>query len=102
MTARQRRTRLTEDAREAFVTLFEDIFFKLMTGMLRSQDIEERYVALRDRIREATEQQIATLARTAAEYYVSHANPGPISSMSRDEVDRLKRAALEHALNSVT
>jgi hypothetical protein len=90
------------EVQDAYVTFVEGLLLSQMKGMVRSQDVEERYVALRDRIRDASEQQMATLARTAAEYYVSHAKPGSLGSMTRDEVDKLKKAALDHALKSTT
>jgi hypothetical protein len=103
MTRRSKtRKREAPEVHDAFVTLFEGVLLAQMKGMVRSQDVEERYVALRDRIREASEQQMAALAKTAAEYYVSHANRGSPSSMTRDEVDKLKKAALDHALKSTT
>lgn len=89
-----KRPRLSADARAASVTLIEGVFLDLMKGMLKAQDVEERYVVLHSRIRVATEHQVATLARSAAEYYVSHLT----ESMPIEEVDRLKKASFDHAL----
>jgi hypothetical protein len=95
MTRRAKQKTLTPEVREACIVFIEGVLLNQMKGMLRAQDVEERYVGLRDRIREATEQEIEALARKAAEYYVSHSNPGPLS---KEEVDRLKKAAFDHAL----
>ncbi len=103
MTGRPKtRKRVAPEVHDAFVTLFEGALLAQMKGMVRPQDLEERYVALRDRIREASEQQMAALAKTAAEYYVSHAKRGSPGSMTKDEVNNLKKAALDHALKSTT
>lgn len=95
MKRRAKRKTLTPEVHEACIVFIEGVLLNQMKGMLRAQDVEERYVALRDRIREATEHEIEALARKAAEYYVSHSNPGP---QSKEEVDRLKKAAFDHAL----
>lgn len=96
MKRRSKRRAPSPEVHDAYVTYIETLLLNQMKGMLKAQDVEERFIALQNRIREATEQEIATLARKAAEYWVSH-NPGKIS---KEEVDRLKKAAFDHALNS--
>ncbi len=102
MTRRSKtRRRAAPEVHDAFVTYIDGVLLSMMRGLVKSQDVEERYTALLERLRDASEQQMAAIARTAAAYYVSHANSSSLGS-TREEVDRLKRAALEHAVKSTT
>jgi hypothetical protein len=96
MKRRAKRKALNPEVHEACVVFIEGVLLNQMKGMLRAHDVEERYVALRNRIREATEQEIGAIARKAAEYWVAH-NPGPLS---KEAAESLKKAAFDHALTS--
>ncbi len=66
-----------------------------MKGLLQAENLEARYVVVRDRIASSTDAQIRVLARRAAEYWVKNA-PTPLT---KDDTEKLKVEAFNHALN---
>lgn len=96
MKRRRKPKALKPEVQEASVVYFQGVLLSLMQGMLRAKDVEERYVVLRDRIRESTEQEIESLARKAAEYWVEHIT----DHLTREDVEKLKKAAFDHALST--
>jgi uncharacterized membrane-anchored protein YjiN (DUF445 family) len=97
MTRRSDRKALSPEVYAAFVTLIEGVLRNQMKGMLKAKDVEEHYLKLLDRIRDATDHETATIARKAAEYIVARLDSDP---PSKSQVDRLKKAAFDHALKS--
>lgn len=98
MSRHGRQTTPSPEVEDAFVRMFQGVFANMMKGLLKSQDVEERYVSLNLARRRATEEDIESLATVAAKYFVEH-SPN-VGGLSREEVDRLKKDALDHALNS--
>jgi hypothetical protein len=97
MTRPAKRNPPSPEVQAAYVVYIENVFLNQMKGMLRAKKVEEQYLKLLDRIRDATQQEIAGIARKAAEHFVSHFDS---NSALRSQVDRLKKAAFDHALQS--
>lgn len=89
--------RPTPEVREAFVKLYEDVFFELMSSMTKAASIEAKYAKFQDTAKQRTKKQLHQIARQAAEYFVDHSNPNP-KKMSKERVDNLKVSAIEFAL----
>jgi hypothetical protein len=96
MTRRAKRKAASPEVHNAWVLLFTELFVNLMKGLLKSHDVEERYVPLQGRVRKSTEDEIQVLARRAAEYWVEH---GGCRTSSTEDRDRLKKAAFDSALS---
>lgn len=89
------------ETNEAWVTLFEETFFNLMTAMVKAESVEDDYAKLRSAVREKTTQQRRLLSRYAGEYFVKNANPG-VTTVSKSETVKLKSKALEFALKKLS
>jgi hypothetical protein len=89
------RTTLSAEVRDASVIFTKELFLGILKGMLKSKELEEQYVALQ--IQVATEKQLDEMAQRAAEYYVDHTNPSP-ANLSRAEINKIKKAAIDYAL----
>jgi len=85
---------------DAFVKLYEDVFFELMSSMTKAESIEAKYAKFRDAARQQTKEQLHQIAHLAAQYFVEHSNPKP-KNMSKARVDDLKVQAIESALERV-
>lgn len=96
MKRQKKRRTLTPEVEEASVVFIQELLLNQMKGLLRAENLEERYVVLRDRIAASTEMQIRALARHAAEYWVQHA-PNPLT---KEDAEKLKAAAFEYAMKS--
>lgn len=71
-----------------------------MIGIVRARGVEERFLRFRAEARQLAKNDLGVVARTAAEYYVCHAGPS-LATLSREQVNRLTEAAIEHALRAV-
>ncbi len=106
MTKRKRpggppRKALSPDARERAITLYGTLIEAEMLGMIKAENLEDKYARVRAAKRALTEQQFTALARRAAEYFVDHKNPSQ-TAITRDECARLTEAAINHALEEFT
>jgi hypothetical protein len=81
----------------AWVDMYEEVFFVLMQGIVKSTAIEEEYAGLGADVRNVTQQEMHRIARRAAERFVQLANPNPVLA-TKDECDKWKREAIEYAL----
>ena len=73
---------------------------QLMMGIVRAEGVEDRFLRFRAEARQLARSEVGVVARRAAEYFVANANPSP-ENLSRDQVDRLTEAAIEHALQAL-
>lgn len=89
--------RVSNQVVKAWEKMFEGVFFEIFAALLRSELYEEDFAKFSKTARTLTKTQLHTLARYAAEFYVSHANPSP-SKLSKQAVQTLKTAAIQNAL----
>lgn len=90
-------SRLPSDAQATLGEFFGQIFFDLMIGMTKAENVEERHGKLPARLKELTEERMRRVATLAGHYYAQHANPSP-KRLSAERVATLKTRAIEFAL----
>ena len=93
--------RPSEAVRAAWVNLYDGTMYQLMTGIVRAEGVEERFLRFHKDARQLAKSELRIVARAAAEYFVSHANPSP-ENLSREQVNQLAETAIEHALRALT
>jgi hypothetical protein len=91
----------SNEAAKAMENFFEEVFFHVLTGMLRAEAVEEPFAEFTRKARTLTKHQLHNLARHAAQYYQSRLYPSP-SKVSKEKVTTLKIAALENALKELS
>ena len=90
---------LPPDAIETLEGFFADILLNVMTGMIKAESVEPKFARIRDAARKLTKQEMQRIAAKAGKYYAEHANPSP-RKLSKEEVENLKKDALEFALKT--
>ena len=85
----------------AYVSLYEDVFFEVMSAMMKADSIEVKYAQFQEASKQRTKRQLRQIARLAAEYFVKHSHIDP-KKMSAERVDELKVAAIKFALEQLS
>ena len=92
--------KLPPDARETLELFIADILFKIMYAMIKADSVEPKFARIREAAKKLTEEQMRRIAFLAAKYYMKRANPSP-KKLSKEQVENLKREALEFALSQL-
>lgn len=82
---------------EAFTVLFEQTFYKIMIGMVKSDPYEADYAEFNVAERNYTEEQLRKIAKYAAEHFVGEMKYSP-ARLSKDRIKVLKKRAIAYAL----
>src|SRR5712692_6984192 len=93
--------RVSSQVVKAWEKMFEEVFFGIFMGLLKSEPYEEDFAKFSRTARTLTKTQLRTIARYAAEYFVSHAKPS-LDKLSQRGVQTLKTAAIENALKKLS
>jgi hypothetical protein len=88
--------KVSREASDAWVDMYEGVFFALMQGIVKATSIEEEYAHLESDARHLTQQEMHRIARVAAEHYVRIADP--LMESTKEQCDKWKREAIEYAL----
>jgi hypothetical protein len=92
-------TRVPPDALDSWATLFGEALFDLMIQMTKAETVEPRFAKIQQAAKKMTKSEIHRIADIAGRYCAEHSNPSP-GELSREQWERLKKRALEFALNA--
>jgi len=88
--------KISPDTLEPLAEFFGEIFFNLMAGMIKADQVEADFAKIREGARKLTEEEMRRMTNLAGKYYAEHLPGNP----SREKVAILKREALEYALET--
>jgi hypothetical protein len=94
-----RKPRVDPAAVEAWIIMFEDVFLKLMQGIMKATSVESDYDGLQPEVRQLTQQEMHRIAHVASERFVDLAYGSlAAGSTTKQQIGTWKREAIEHAL----
>jgi hypothetical protein len=91
--------KLSPDTIEPLAKFFADILLNVMDGMISADSVQPKFAKIQEAARKLTKQEMRRIAAVAGKYYAERANPSP-KRLSKEQVENLKREALEFALRT--
>ncbi len=91
------RKKVTPEARAAWVRLFSEAFFEVMSALTRAEPVEPAYARFAPAAKRRTKEELRRLAGIAGQHIADSAGPDP-SMLSEREYENLTVQALGIAL----
>ena len=93
-------TKLPSDALEPVARLYEEVFFEIMTGMVKAKTTEEGFGKIQQAAKKMTKDEMRRIAEIAGKYCAEHSHSS--GTVPKERWPILKKRALEFALKTIS
>jgi hypothetical protein len=92
-------TRLPPDALEPVATLYAEVLFEIMTGLVKAKTVETGFGKIQQAAKKLTKDEMRRIAEIAGEYCANHSHSS--GNVPKERWPSLKKRALEFALKTI-
>jgi len=93
-------TKLPSDALEPVATLYAEVLFEIMTGMVKAKTVETGFGKIQQATKKLTKEEMRRIAEIAGKYCAEHSDSS--GNLPKDRWPILKKRALEFALKTIS